>query len=395
MKVTAAQLRSQYERANEQWPWIHAVNESYGLPPFTMHALGSRETGLTNVVSKSQQDWGVWQRNIQHGIPDGWMGDVRGQCEWSAKLLASNVKRCGDLVGGCNAYNSGSCATSDTTGKDYGPDVVERREWLEANIPELWHPRAKRIQPADGHEGYPFIGVAPKVVLHTTESYNYYPSTANYFGNPYWPHSTITQTDIFQHLPINVSAYALAHEYAPETNRANAIQCEIVWRAANRLWPEALLAQVVDWVGWVQTQLGIPTVFAEMFREGITVASVDSPLRFSPEEWLEFSGICGHSNVPGGNDHWDPGRLPVERLQALLSPTPTFVEGALPVKFTYIYNGEDWVYLGTEGYFGQLPFGEFLDKTKKSGDLRDYGKVGKEFHQGAKALADRLGFVSI
>jgi hypothetical protein len=57
-----------------------------------------------------------------------------------------------------------------------------------------------------------------------------------------------------------------------------------------------------------------------MFREGVTLASVDSPIRFGDQEWLDFTGICGHSNVPGGNDHWDPGRLPVERLRALLGP---------------------------------------------------------------------------
>jgi hypothetical protein len=60
-----------------------------------------------------------------------------------------------------------------------------------------------------------------------------------------------------------------------------------------------------------------------MFREGVVVASVDSPLRFGDQEWLDFNGICGHSNVPGGNDHWDPGRLPVDRLKSLLGANPS------------------------------------------------------------------------
>lgn len=236
---------------------------------------------------------------------------------------------------------------------------------------ETWHPRAQRVEPADGHTGLSMIGCPWKIVLHTTETDAYTPSHGSYYGNPYWPAATIvgpgaalalnariaahanlvgdtlhltwdewrtlllTGLDqgaradaagitgpgtIYQHLPIDAGQYALAHEYGPETNRANAVQCEIVWRAANPDWSDGLLATVADWVGWVQAQTGVPTDFAEMWRAGVVLASVDSPIRFGDAEWLDFSGICGHSNVPGGNDHWDPGRVPVDRLRALLAP---------------------------------------------------------------------------
>lgn len=244
---------------------------------------------------------------------------------------------------------------------------------------DLWHPRATAVEPSDGHTGLSCIDVPYRIVLHTTETDAYTPSHGSYYGNPYWPHATIvgpataaainariaqhpslvmvgdilhltwdewrdmlfTGLDltlgstvseaaevegpgtIYQHLPIDVGGYALAHEYGPETNRACAVQCEIVWRAANPNWPDGLLATVADWVGWVQEQTGVPTEFAEMWRPGVVVASVDSPIRFGDQEWLDFTGICGHSNVPGGNDHWDPGRLPVDRLRALLDPAPT------------------------------------------------------------------------
>jgi len=187
---------------------------------------------------------------------------------------------------------------------------------------DLWHPRAQIVTPADGHTGLSLDGVPWKVVLHTTETDAYSPNRASYYGNPYWPHATITQGTIFQHLPIDAGGYALYSDGSVSTNHANAVQCEIVWRAANGDWPDDLLTTVADWVSWVQSQTGVPTVFAEMFREGAVVASVDSPIRFGAQEWLDANLICGHSNVPGGNDHWDPGRLPVDRLRALLTPTP-------------------------------------------------------------------------
>lgn len=133
-RITADQLATQYERANRDWPFIHEVNAAHGFPPFLLFALGSRETNLTNVIGDGGNGAGVWQRDVQHGHPEGWMDDVRGQCEWSADHLDGKIKACGDLLGGVNSYNAGSCRTEATTGGDYGPDVLERREWLAANV---------------------------------------------------------------------------------------------------------------------------------------------------------------------------------------------------------------------------------------------------------------------
>lgn len=180
---------------------------------------------------------------------------------------------------------------------------------------DSWHPAARRVGPGTGGA---YTGVPWKIVLHTTESKNYSPNPSNYYGSQYWPHATITPDAIYQHIPISQSAKALAHKYAPETNRANAIQCEIAWQAADPNWSDALLDRLAEWVKWVQRQVTVPTRVAEMWRQGVTLASVNSPIRFTPQAWLDFNGICGHSNVPGGNDHWDPGRLPIDRLVARL-----------------------------------------------------------------------------
>lgn len=267
---------------------------------------------------------------------------------------------------------------------------------------DKWHPRAVKVQPTDGREGLSLLGAPWKIVLHTTESDSYTPDRTSYFGNPFWPTSTIVAGTIYQHLPIDVGAYAMAHDAGTaETNRANAIQCEIVWRAANGNWPEALLATVADWIRWVQSQTGVPTVFAEMFREGVTVASVDSPIRFGDQEWLDFHGICGHSNVPGGNDHWDPGRLPIDRLRAHLgrAPAPKVFQDMsdlrkekFPMEFTYITGGEDWVWLGTERVFTRCGSGKVLEALKDGTQLVALGPQPDEVHTYLTNLAKNAGF---
>lgn len=253
---------------------------------------------------------------------------------------------------------------------------------------ELWHPRAFRA-PANKASG-PFIDVPPKIVLHTVEgkgTYSYNP--ASYYGNPYWPHSTIDGVGIHQHLPIDVYGFALANAAGGvETNRAYAIQCEILWFSAEIAdLPDDVLANVADWVGWVAERTGAPILFAEF--SGTNAAGENAPQRFDGLEWLDFTGICGHQHVPE-NDHWDPGAFPVDRLRALLNHQPSIKE--LPMRFTYIADGEDFVYLTEERFHGRLPFGDFLDAIKGQKAVENWGKQSSEFHAGVSALAEQCGF---
>lgn len=249
---------------------------------------------------------------------------------------------------------------------------------------DIWHPRAQQVTPADGHTGLDFVGAPWKIVLHTTETDTYTPTQSSYFGNPFWPHATLTQDTIYQHLPIDLGGYALYADGTVETNRANAIQCEIVWRAANPDWPDALLVTLADWVRWVQAQTGVPTVFAEMWRAGVTVASVDSPIRFGRQEWLDFTGICGHSNVPGGNDHWDPGRLPVDRLRALLAPQPPDPTEVPDVPCTF--NNGGYIYAYGDNRLVRLTHPDQAEAWRKSGAV-DLGDISDPARQLYEALA--------
>lgn len=194
----------------------------------------------------------------------------------------------------------------------------------EDNPVETWHPRA--IDASANRSGGSFIGVAPKIVLHTVEGsgrYSYNPSS--YYGHSSWPHCTIDGVGIHQHLPIDQYAFALYNASGgAETNRANAIQCEVLWYAGRiDELPDDIMGHLADWVGWVLVQTGAPLIFAEFRGDGSY--GENAPQRFGGQEWLDFTGICGHQHVPE-NDHWDPGDFPVDRLRRAIvgfdPPTP-------------------------------------------------------------------------
>lgn len=186
---------------------------------------------------------------------------------------------------------------------------------------QTWHPRAKRA-PAS-REGLSYTGVSWKLVIHTIEapaSTLYAYDSGSYYGHQSWPHATIDSASIHQHLPIDVSAAALyrAAGGAP-TNRANAIQCEVMGQAAKvRDLPEATMRHLADWLSWCAEQTGCPTTFAEFNADG--AYGENAPQRFGAQEWLDFGGICGHQHVPE-NDHWDPGAIDTTRLAALMGTT--------------------------------------------------------------------------
>lgn len=312
-----------------------------------------------------------------------------------------DVERLGDP-----SFNSRSMVAVSTDGTNWSPWTMYRngryldhidavRAAVEGTPVETWHPRA--FDASANRSGGSFIGVAPKVVLHTVEGsgrYSYDPSS--YYGNPYWPHATIDGAGIHQHLPIDVSAFALYNAGGgAETNRANAIQCEVLWYAGriNEL-PDDIMDHLADWVGWVLVQTGAPLYFASFLGDGSY--GEGAPQRFGGQEWLDFTGICGHQHVPE-NDHWDPGDFPVDRLRRAIvgfdpPPNPQPSGEELPMRFTYIAGGEDYVFLTEEQFCGRLPFGDFLDQIKKRKAVEDWGEQSPDFHAGVKALADQCGF---
>ncbi|HEX7277552.1 MAG TPA: hypothetical protein VF244_09280, partial [Acidimicrobiales bacterium] len=78
---------------------------------------------------------GLWQLDDRSWeIPDPF--PVELQAERAAAFLRELIDaEGGELLYALNRYNSGSPRTERTTGGDYGPDVIERRDWLAAHYP--------------------------------------------------------------------------------------------------------------------------------------------------------------------------------------------------------------------------------------------------------------------
>jgi hypothetical protein len=129
MNITQDEARSQFERAQRDWPFFDDVNSAHGLRYRLLHGVGSRETDLQNV--RTDDGHGVFQLDDRyHEIPPGFDDDVRAQAEKAASMLAEFYAQYGDWLSACNFYNSGQTETEKTTGGDYGPDVLERTDFF-------------------------------------------------------------------------------------------------------------------------------------------------------------------------------------------------------------------------------------------------------------------------
>lgn len=153
MKVTKSQLTQQWNQAKENGlaPLIIKAAQSHGLPPAYLAAVGSRETNLTNILGDNGHGHGVLQidnRYHEQAIEAAgdWKSHPEKLIDYGASLLASNLvwarknwpKYTDEqhLKIAASAYNAGQGGAKkgvlngdsdqNTTGKDYGKDVIER-----------------------------------------------------------------------------------------------------------------------------------------------------------------------------------------------------------------------------------------------------------------------------
>lgn len=175
----------------------------------------------------------------------------------------------------------------------------------------LWHPHADRVELENAGS---FAGGGRKTVLHTTEGTSAAGAIAAYRANRSAPHFTLDPFNgskkygaLYQHMPLNVAARALAHPSGPETNRANAIQVELVGFARDTNdWDEDVYERIRHLTGFIHRQFGVPQ------RCGVTFKA-SGAVRLSGQAFFDYAGIIGHQHVPG-NDHTDPGDFRVGRL---------------------------------------------------------------------------------
>lgn len=184
-----------------------------------------------------------------------------------------------------------------------------------------------------------FTGGAAKGLLHTTEGGTYLGALATYRLKNFWPHATLTfenrRFEAYQHLDLDVAGSALEHPRGTgATNTDHVIQVEIVG-SADRAWatkmgllhvedfPVEYLAGIARWMRYVERVAGVLPLLIAPFGPPGTVRRLTWP------EWHGASGWCGHCHVPG-NNHSDPGNIPIRTLIPENPPRPPRPSTPLP-----------------------------------------------------------------
>lgn len=162
-----------------------------------------------------------------------------------------------------------------------------------------------------------YVGGPYRIVLHSTEGATYAGAKGAYTSNNNCPHFTASNEggrfQVWQHVPLDMGSSALKHpEGTVDTNLQSAIQIEAVAMAAQPAWASGLVAGVGELMAWIGQQCSVQAT-APTFKAYPASGGVANGVRFTPEQWTPFNGVCGHQHVPN-NDHGDPGAIAIATL---------------------------------------------------------------------------------
>jgi hypothetical protein len=159
-----------------------------------------------------------------------------------------------------------------------------------------------------------------KIVWHTTET----PSSRFYRSNIYY-HIQVRQDPYTgevmweQYIPFNLASRALRNDpnTPTQTNRDGDVNINVSIVGYAKDTPNLsgeMLWELADFIVWVEREWGVPAVFPWKFI-GSLAYGIYGKVRASLLDWDHANGNVGHQHVPDGNTHWDPGVLPVLKLQ--------------------------------------------------------------------------------
>jgi hypothetical protein len=248
----------------------------------------------------------------------------------------------------------------------------------------IWYQNAERLELANAGYMYdtPWRGV-----LHTTEGKSAAGAIASYKGNRSTPHFTVTfetgSFKVYQHIPIDKAARSLVNKYGGiETNRTRCIQVEIVG-SANSI--ASISDEYVHGIGslmrWIESNTTIQRT-APTFKAYPASYGANNGVRFTPEQWSNFNGWCGHQHVPE-NDHGDPGNIPIQKLFAVETGVKPMYDPPLPLVSIRQDPYGGVIGLGQDGgiynWFGSLFFGTPAGQPYWGNHKAAEVKFGKEF----------------
>lgn len=168
-------------------------------------------------------------------------------------------------------------------------------------------------------DGGAFIGVPWRVVWHTTQNSNIQQAYNELVRERFAAHFLVDENNTWQLLDTGRAARALQNRAGGvETNRANAIQIELVafaeYRKSAKLMARARLLAL-----WLASAYQIPWVWPAGPSMPPVNGKDGNRHNRDPKTWYQFGGHYGHEHVPE-NIHWDPAFYPDE--QAFLASDP-------------------------------------------------------------------------
>jgi hypothetical protein len=179
----------------------------------------------------------------------------------------------------------------------------------------LWVPQWRRVA-LGGPDGDPYADEQNiKILWHTWEGTSW--GAAESAFRPYPPHVGAKIFDeVRQYVPLDEHAYALA---GSRNEGEFVIQIELAGKAHDMV---GLSNDELDWIAHRVLEPilfffpDVPDVHPPFYddTDGFTIASPTSPIRFSFEDWKNYSGHVGHQHAPSPDAHWDPGKLNVDRI---------------------------------------------------------------------------------
>lgn len=212
----------------------------------------------------------------------------------------------------------------------------------------LHHPNGI-IVPSYGAGGTPSNRRRPqdgaKLGIHSTQTE---PGTgravARKLKSAYTGYVEVKRREYLESLPLNWTAHSLkGGPGIEETNHSGRMHPQLAFVGFAETM-EDLTDADLDWLAEVVfapilAACNIPNNWLEFHgpNDGIGppwIASAESELRMSYQEFYRFSGVYGHQNAPNPNDHWDPGKLDGGRISKLITdrnvpkPAPDPIDNA-------------------------------------------------------------------
>jgi hypothetical protein len=237
----------------------------------------------------------------EHARKERALTRLRNVKKWARKVgldyLVRRLDSAIDDTAEKKAESAGRIKKLERRIKNYDPPAGDVPPMVDGG----WHPGAQRTQVQNGIGA--MMNVPAKLVWHTTEG----SSLPAYSGSH--PHFTLNPQSgaLYQHISVKSGAMALRNlSGGAETNRANAIQVELIGFASQtQNWSDAAYANIAELARWIEKHCGVA-------REcHVTFQGSGGPFpKLSVEAWYAYRGHLGHQDVPE-QDHWDPGAFKI------------------------------------------------------------------------------------